>query len=46
MEWLRWRRVTHVLNWIGPVDPSTGDADPSYVLAVASPSDDIQYVDW
>ena len=46
MEWLRWRRVTHVLNWIGPVHPSTGDADPSYVLAVAFSSDDIQYVDW
>ena len=46
VEWLRWRRVTHVLNCIGSVDPSTGNAEPSYALAVASRSDDIQYIDW
>ena len=38
VQWLRWRRVTHVLNCMGSVDPSTGNAEPNYALAVASPS--------
>ena len=46
VEWLRWRGVTHVLNCIGSVDPSTGNPEPSYALAVASRSDGIQYIDW
>ena len=46
VEWLRWRRVTHVLNCMGSVDPSTGNAEPNYALAVASRSSDIEYIDW
>ena len=33
VAWLRWRRVTHVLNCMGTLDPSTGLWDRSYTLA-------------
>ena len=46
VEWLRWRRVTHVLNCMGSVDPASGNTEPNYVLAVASRSSDIEYIDW
>ena len=44
--WLRWRRVTHVLNCMGSIDPWTGNTEPSYALALAGRSPDIQYIDW
>ncbi len=45
VEWLRWRRVTHVLNCMGSVDPSTGNTEPNYA-ALAARSSDIEYIDW
>ena len=46
VEWLRWRRVTHVLNCMGSVEPSTGNVDPGYALALQARSSDIEYIDW
>ena len=46
VKWLRWRRVTHVLNCMCSVDPLFGNTEPNYVLAVGSRSSDIDYIDW
>ena len=46
VEWLRWRRVTHVLNCMGQWDPSIGWWDPSYTLAWRSRCSHIEYIDW
>ena len=45
-EWLRWRRVTHVLACMGSVDSSFGNTEPNYALAVAAGSSHIEYIDW
>ena len=46
MEWLRWRGVTHVLNCMGSIDPSTGNTEHNYALALAARSSHIEYIDW
>jgi len=46
VKWLRWRRVTHVLNCMCSVDPACGNTEPNHVLAVGSRSSDIEYIDW
>ena len=46
VEWLRWRRVNHVLNCMGSVDFASGNTEPNYALAVAARSFDIEYIDW
>ena len=46
LEWLRWRRVTHVLNCMGIIDSSTGNRDYGYSLAQHTRFPDIEYIDW
>ena len=46
VKWLRWRRVTHVLNCMFSVDPACGNTDPNQAFVVGSRSSDIQYMDW
>ena len=46
VAWLRWRRVTHVLNCMGSVEPSTGNVNPGFALARQARSSDIEYIDW
>ena len=46
VEWLLWRRVTHVLNCMGSVDSSSGNTELNYALVVAAGSFHIEYIDW